>query len=272
MPPTSSARSPPGGDAGRRRQREGAGGRPALAEPRLGGGHGALRQAHHYGHPLERLEVALGEASTDGTARGPRARERRPLVARVARHLQDRRRRPHDGRRDIDRDVPLVPDRVPIQLDMVPEPVQCGLDPVPDRVRVPAGDRAVRVADLDGRDPSAGVLDHVVGGRIARRRHRLDPQRKLPVVRVVVPELGRDLADDPVPLRGTEVVGDRLGDPQRSVALDHDLDVVPDDPLAGEALRTGGRRQDERREHAQRDRRDPPHSVSTKKNEMAMIR
>ena len=84
------------------------------------------------------------------TARSaPRTRERRSLVARVARHLRDPRRRPHDGRRDVDRDVPLVADRVPVQLDMVPEPVQGGLDPVADRVRVPAGDRAVRVADPD---------------------------------------------------------------------------------------------------------------------------
>ena len=254
------------------RQREGAGGRPALLE------HGdrlrdrPLRQAHHDrdapGRAAGRVRRTAPPSRRRSTSRTARSspgspRSTRPVGCRLAPFTA--------AVRHVDRHVPLVADRVPVELDVVGEPVQCALDPVPDLVGVPAGDRPVRVADLDRGDAPARMLDRVVGGGVARRCHRQDRQWVVAVVRVVVPE--RVGMSRKIPWRSfdAEVVVDRLGDRERPVVLDHDRDVVAVDPFGGLGMR-GRRRQHDPSQHAERDRRDPPHRVSTKKNEMAMIR
>lgn len=121
---------------------------------------------------------------------------------------------------------------------MISEPVQAATGQVGKPIRVHAGDRSVRVTDPDA-DRSPVALDGVlVAGVVRIDRPHLD--RVDPVIGAVIPEPNRDHPEDAVPQIATEVVGDLLGDQDRSVTLNRNPRVVTDDPL-GNRTRARGR-------------------------------
>ncbi len=179
-------------------------------------------------------------------------------------------RRAHGRRRALDRDLPVLADRVPVELVVVAEAVHRRLHRVHDRVGMRAGDGLVGVPDLDPRDAAGLLRDLVVGRRSSGRLHRLHVQREDAVVPVVVRLTRRHVPEDPVVRGRSEVVRDDLGDPDRVVGADLDGHVVRMDHLARlrERRRSPQRRHGERRQH----HAEAPHRCSTKKNDMAMMK
>ena len=114
--------------------------------------------------PAPGAELGLRERRRCDRTRRLGARQRAAVGSGEARDLGDvgRRLRPCT-RRGLDRHRPLVADHVPVQLVVIGEREQRARDRVVDRVRVLAGDRAVRIADAD---PAGTILRR----RAARRR------------------------------------------------------------------------------------------------------
>ena len=183
----------------------------------------------------------MGSGERSAVRRARRAarlrRTGRPLEAG---HLLDRAARRDDGRaHGRHRDAPPAAVHVPEQLLVIREAIERSCDRVADAVGLLARDRATRVADLDLRHGLAGR--HLVrDGSSCRVSDPVDEDPVLPVVRVVVPVPGRDLAEDAVLGEASEVDVDGLGDVQVAVLPDRDVGMESVDGPA--AIRSGGRR------------------------------
>ena len=160
---------------------------PRLDQPGLRFRDDALGQRHDHGERLEREQVRLPEPSR-AVLEDPRLVARRGRTDRpcVAGDIGDRGRRADGRGRLLDGHLPVLADRVPVELVVVAEAVHGGLDRVHDRVGVQPGDRLVGIADLDPCDAAGLLRDLVVRRRAAGRLHRLHVQRIDAVVPVVV--------------------------------------------------------------------------------------
>ena len=149
-------------------------------------------------------------------------------------------------------------DHVPEQLVVIRERQRRARDRVVDRVRVLAGDRAVRIADADPAERTF-IRQLDVVGRPGARRHSGDFDVVAAIVVVVERSLRDEVALDAVMRAAAEVVDDLLLDGERAVGFDADVDGVVGDAF-GAALRGRGVREREKRRAEEDDEdRDAPH-------------